>query len=413
MATQTEPQTSPETQEETPASGTTAGVLTSATCATSASPVATSAPKDTRDEQPKQLIRQWIALKDGSCDVRYGQRAIDQLGAILRTAVGVPYKLALVRDSCVCDEVFEEIQRDLTSQGFRVTCVRLQDADESSLSLVETLCTSFLDMGLTADDYICVVGDVTLIALVGAAARVWCQGTPVCAVPLSFHALIDAATLPQMLTLNKVPAMLSLSARYDQVVCDTSLIHFDLHAQDAQYARLMMIATCMAESSQAFSKLWDTSYDVMDASFETFSAQLLETLKIRGRIISSSALAVRNAASYGVSFARALQKVSHATYTACFAESLRFCARLACALEHLEIDDVLAQDELLDRFECGSVCGDVDPHELFCALKDELFLRSHKAQLPLPQALGRVRMTTVTDELLHEHIDAWCMAHKA
>lgn len=395
-APQAEPQTSPETVTQTATQ--TQGE--------------TSTPKDA-SEQPQPLIRQWIALKDGSCDVRYGQHAIDQLGAILRTAVGVPYKLALVRDSCACDEVFEEIQRNLISHGFRVTCVHLQDADEPSLSLVETLCTSFLDMGLTADDYICVVGDVTLIALVGAAARVWCQGTPVCAVPLSFHALIDAATLPQMLTLNKVPAMLSLSAHYDQVVCDTSLIHFDLHDQDAQYARLMMIATCMAESSQAFSKLWDASYDVMDASFETFSAQLLETLKIRGRIISSSALAVRNAASYGVSFARALQKVSHATYTACFAESLRFCARLACALEHLEIDDVLAQDELLDRFECGSVCGDVDPHELFCALKDELFLRSHKAQLPLPQALGRVRMTTVTDELLHEHIDAWCMAHKA
>lgn len=394
-APQAEPQTSPETVTQTATQ--TQGE--------------TSTPNDA-NEQPQPLIRQWIALKDGSCDVRYGQHAIDQLGAILRTAVGVPYKLALVRDSCASDEVFEEIQRNLTSQGFRVTCVHLQDADEPSLSLVETLCTSFLDMGLTSDDYICVVGDVTLIALVGAAARVWCQGTPVCAIPLSFHALIDAATLPQMLTLNKVPAMLSLSAHYDQVVCDTSLIHFDLHDQDAQYARLMMIATCMAESSQAFSKLWDASYDLMDTNFETFSAQLLETLKIRGRIISSSALAVRNAASYGVSFARALQKVSHATYTACFAESLRFCARLACALEHLEIDDVLAQDELLDRFECGSVCKDVDPQQLFCALKDELFLRSHKAQLPLPQALGRVRMTSVTDELLHEHVGAWCMAHK-
>ena len=117
-APQAEPQTSPQTQEQT------------------------STPKDA-SEQPQPLIRQWIALKDGSCDVRYGQHAIDQLGAILRTAVGVPYKLALVRDSCVSDEVFEEIQRNLTSQGFRVTCVHLQDADEPSLSLVETLCTSF------------------------------------------------------------------------------------------------------------------------------------------------------------------------------------------------------------------------------------------------------------------------------
>ena len=419
MATQTESEATPQAEQETAqeAASQTARETAQETAQEAASQTAPQTQEQTStpnaaSEQPQPLIRQWIALKDGSCDVRYGQHAIDQLGAILRTAVGVPYKLALVRDSCASDEVFEEIQRSLTSQGFRVTCVHLQDADEPSLSLVEKLCTSFLDMGLTSDDYICVVGDVTLIALVGAAARVWCQGTPVCAVPLSFHALIDAATLPQMLTLNKVPAMLSLSAHYDQVVCDTSLIHFDLHDQDAQYARLMMIATCMAESSQAFSKLWDASYDLMDTNFETFSAQLLETLKIRGRIISSSALAVRNAASYGVSFARALQKVSHATYTACFAESLRFCARLACALEHLEIDDVLAQDELLDRFECGSVCEDVDPQQLFCALKDELFLRSHKAQLPLPQALGRVRMTSVTDELLHEHIDAWCMAHK-
>ena len=92
-APQAEPQTSPETVTQTATQ--TQGE--------------TSTPNDA-SEQPQPLIRQWIALKDGSCDVRYGQHAIDQLGAILRTAVGVPYKLALVRDSCVSDEVFEEIQ---------------------------------------------------------------------------------------------------------------------------------------------------------------------------------------------------------------------------------------------------------------------------------------------------------------
>ena len=54
---------------------------------------------------------------------------------------------------------------------------------------------------------------------------------------------------------------------------------------------------------------------------------------------------------------------------------------------------------------------DVEPDRLVAALKEERFLRTNRFLLAVPNALGRVRMTTVDDGLLAEHAGAWCQAH--
>ena len=73
-----------------------------------------------------------------------------------------------------------------------------------------------------------------------------------------------------------------------------------------------------------------------------------------------------------------------------------------------EVDDVLAQDELLDMLELPLLHASVDPTELIEAVRNERFARSNRFLLGLPRKLGRVRLAAVSDERIAEHVAAWC-----
>ena len=64
--------------------------------------------------------------------------------------------------------------------------------------------------------------------------------------------------------------------------------------------------------------------------------------------------------------------------------------------------------ELLERLGVGTTEVPVDPEELTRALRAERFRRSRRFMLALPRSLGRVRLAIVEDDLLAEHVAAWC-----
>jgi hypothetical protein len=72
---------------------------------------------------------------------------------------------------------------------------------------------------------------------------------------------------------------------------------------------------------------------------------------------------------------------------------------------------MLAQDELLQTLGLKTVSCSIEPQAFLDALKEERFLRTNRFMLLVPLAIGRVRMTSVDDDLLVEHASAWCAAH--
>ena len=56
-------------------------------------------------------------------------------------------------------------------------------------------------------------------------------------------------------------------------------------------------------------------------------------------------------------------------------------------------------------------CDDLMLNEMIDAMKAQRFARTNRFLLSIPKTLGRVRLTTVAEELLAEHIGAWCDAH--
>jgi hypothetical protein len=369
-------------------------------------------PATTSEPEPEPLRRQWIALSAGSCDLRVGAQALLQFGHICKSQVGIPHTMTLLYDDAVDTDTLDELRRQTTSAGFELVEAHLEHMNYT-LSSVDAICRILLEHHITADDMICATGSACTLQLCEYAARTWCSGVRFMALPIDISGLICATTQPEALSCSNSTAMISIPSQADHVLFDTAYVPRDLACPQARFMRVMMVASAMAESQSQFGTLWDNAYTIMHDDPEELIDYAIEGIKLRGRMLASSALSIRQAAAYGEIISRALIRASHNAIdpALAYAEALRFSARLAVSLEALSVDDCLAQDELLSRFEIPWARIDIKPAELQQELHNECFLRSHKCMLPLPQTIGRVRMTNVTPELLAEHTCAWCDAH--
>ena len=178
----------------------------------------------------------------------------------------------------------------------------------------------------------------------------------------------------------------------------------------ALLARALFVTSAMADSDKSFGRLFDRANDIAALDRATICDQMVDCMKSRGKVISSTSVAVRQSIGYGTTFVRALRPLvgEGVPSSTLLAEAMRFSARLSVAQGGLSVDDMLTQDELLDRLGLGYVECAVDPTAMAAALKAERFRRSNKFMLELPRSLGRVRLAAVEDDQLAEHTAAWC-----
>ena len=88
-------------------------------------------------------------------------------------------------------------------------------------------------------------------------------------------------------------------------------------------------------------------------------------------------------------------------------EGLRFEARLAHDACDFDIDCVFEVDDCLEDFGIEELAFDLEP-----AAYIEEFVRSNRSMLPLPAALGAIRLTSVEDEVLERHAHAYLASRK-
>ncbi len=355
--------------------------------------------------------RQWVALPGGSCDFRLGTNQLDEASPVFKSAVGKPRASVLLALEGEREDALELARRQLTDAGFLVECVTL--AQDKPVRTVETACTLLTALGaagITADDLVVAVGDTDLLSLSSYACAQWCGGVPLAMVPTSQVALLEAPVTPRGIDVGPRERILQVKQAAKHVIFDFDLGLRDEVDEDALMARVHMVVTAMCDSESAFSHLWDRCEGIVAGDREVLCEQLQDTLKLRGKILSSTALALRQSISYGEAFARALMRLvgDDLAPSTARAEALRFQARLACGEGMLDVDDVLAQDELLESLEIPMLQATVDPDELVKAVREERFARSNRFLLGLPRKLGRVRLAAVDDELISEHVAAWC-----
>lgn len=360
-------------------------------------------------EVPKR--RQWVTLRGSSMDLRVGAGLVDGVAHDFASAVGRPRRLALATDPATPGDLAELIRRGLTDQGFDVRQFAAPPADVACrLSSLEGFYGELAAAGVTSDDLVVAVGREEALSLAAAACAHWCGHTMLATVPLDFASAVSVGVTPRALDVAGAPRSVVTEgcARFE--VCDLDVLESGSSSEDVLFARAQMVAAAMADSDKAFGALWDAADLVVAGDRGALVDALTECVRSKGKVVSSTSVAIRQSADYGQTLMRALRSLvgPEVPSSALLADALRFAARLSAASEQLSIDDMFAQDELLEKLGLGTVEAAVDPDALVEAVKRERFARTNRFMLALPRAIGRVRLTAVESETLAEHIEAWC-----
>ena len=363
--------------------------------------------------QRRQLSRQWVPMAAGSCDVRLGEGALEEASRVFRDSVGRPHVCVIVARCDESDGILEELRRQATDAGFSCVMCRV-DEPTRSFDMVRVMCDAFDTARVTADDLCCAVGDANLISGASFACGSWSGGVSLLAVPTDETAFLEGVLTPRPLDIGRAESMMSVRACAKHALLDLDVVFGPPSEEPARYARVLMAQAALASSERDFSTLWDRCDDIMSDDREVRRAQLIDTAKARGKLAVSSAVAVRNSLMLGQTFARALASlVPGLAPSELLGEGMRFCSRLSVAQGKLDLDDMLAIDELLEMLAVPQVVAEVDGPSLAKAIWRERSLRSRRHMLELPLTIGRVRLATVENELLEEHANAWCAAHGA
>lgn len=355
--------------------------------------------------------RQWVTLRGSSMDLRVGAGIVDNIAHDISSAIGRPRACALAVEPGAPADLVETLRRGLTDQGFQVYGFDLPAGDEAhAFSSIEKVFAGLAEAGITSDDLVVAVGHEGALSLAGAACAHWCGQVMIAEVPLDLASAITAAVTPRGLDAAGSPRMVVLDGTARFEICDLDVLLANSTEEDVLFARAMMVAAAMADSDKAVGALWDAADEVAAGDKCALVTALTECIRSRGKVVSSSSVAIRQSAEYGQTLRRALRAVLREgePESALLADAMRFAARLSVAGENLSIDDMFTQDELLERLGLGTVKAAVDADELVAAIQQERFARTNRFMLALPRALGRVRLTAVETDTLSEHVRAWC-----
>ena len=372
------------------------------------------APEPEPEPEPVKKCRQWVTLRGSSMDARVGRGISAEVAHDLRSVVGRPHACALLHAADAPQDALDQMHRSLSDQGFEVLLAELPSGEKCcDLEHARAVAAELARMHVTSDDLVVAVGHAPELALVSYACRDWCGQTSCALVPCDLTSAVTCGVTPMGLSVDGTPELLQQpgTARFE--ICDLDLFGLpegDAVSEDVLYARALMVASAMVDCQKAVETLWDATDDLVAGNKNALTEQLVATLRSRGKVVSSSSVAVRQSMGYGLTFARALEGLigDAAPRSAMLADGLRFASRVAVAADELSIDDMFTQDELLERLGLPTVECAVDPEALLAAIRAERFLRTNRFMLEVPRALGRVRLTNVDEDLLREHVTAWC-----
>lgn len=358
--------------------------------------------------------RQWVTLRQGSLDVRLGSEALSKLGHELKSSVGKPRLCVLVFQKSLKRASREQLRREIVNEGFDLRELELElDDKRATLAAAERLMEEFAKLELTSDDVCCAVGNAELLDTVAFACTHWYAGVVLAAVATDMLAALSTIT-PLALDLPFAKEALTHTSCPKLVFADPDFLEFYTSSETTKQLFCHFVASAVAENERAFEQLWDRADAIMEGDTQALFDQLSNSMRGRGRTVYSSSIAVRQSVAFGLDLIDALREVApkKTPTSTLFAEALRFSSRLAVAEADFDIDDMYAIDELLELFGLPELSANIKADKFVESIKAERFKRNNRLMLLLPQALGRVRLTAVPEEILTEHAEAWCASRK-
>mgnify|MGYP003193395671 CR=1 FL=1 len=358
------------------------------------------------------IRRQLINFQNRSVDVRVGLGAFDELSRMFASAVGKPKRAMVVWNSASSERFDEVVEHALVDAGFAVSQFSLEVSPAgATLADADAIFGALSANGITCDDLVVAVGDAATCSVVSWCANQWCGRTECALLP-------TVATTMKPLIASSSNALPAIAFRPEPglVVCDLDLVR-EADPEDLKLGYVVLVGTMLSSSKSRWNQFTETVPEILAGEEVALVNAVQWSQTARKDVLMATNPSARHALDFGKTGERTLRAclgdaASQAPAYQLLSEGIRFEARLAHDACDFDIDYVFEVDDCLEDFGIEELAFDLESAAYIEEFRKQQFARSNRSMLPLPAALGAIRLTNVEDEVLKRHAHAYLASRK-
>lgn len=361
------------------------------------------------------IRRQLINFQNRSVDVRVGFNAFSELSRMFASAVGKPKRAMVVWNSAVSDRFGEIVEHALVDAGFAVSPLVLEVSPAgATLADADAIFGALVwPTALPATIWLVAVGDAATCSVVSWCANQWCGRTECALLPTTFDAMLTVATTMKPLVASSANALPAIAFRPEPglVVCDLDLVRA-ADPEDLKLGYAVLVGTMLSSSKSRWNQFTETIPEILAGEEVALVNAVQWSQTARKDVLMATNPSARHALDFGKTGERTLRAclgdaASPVPAYQLLSEGMRFEARLAHDACDFDIDYVFEVDDCLEDFGIEELAFDLEPAAYIEEFRRQQFVRSNRSMLPLPAALGAIRLTSVEDEVLDRHAHAY------
>ena len=365
------------------------------------------------------IRRQLINFQNRSVDVRVGLGAFEELSRMFASAVGKPKRAMVVWNSATSERFGEVVEHALVDAGFAVfaACPR-GFACRCYAGRCRYRFGALSANGITCDDLVVAVGDTATCSVVCWCANQWCGRTECALLPTTFDAMLTVATTMKPLVASSANALPAIAFRPEPglVVCDLELVR-EADPEDLKLGYAVLVGTMLSSSKSRWNQFTETVPEILAGEEVALVNAVQWSQTAHKDVLMATNPSARHALDFGKTGERTLRAclgdaASQVPAYQLLSEGMRFEARLAHDACDFDIDYVFEVDDCLEDFGIEEFAFDLEPAAYIEEFRRQQFVRSNRSMLPLPAALGAIRLTSVEDEVLERHAHAYLASRK-
>ena len=365
------------------------------------------------------IRRQLINFQNRSVDVRVGFGAFEELSRMFASTVGKPKRAMVVWDAAVSERFGEVVDHALVDAGFAVSQLLLEvSPDGATLSDADVVFGALSANGITCDDLVVAIGDAATCSVVCWCANQWCGRTECALLPTTFDAMLTVATTMEPLVASGDHALPAIAVRPEPglVVCNLDLVR-EAGPGDLKLGYAVLVGTMLSSSKSRWNQFSETVPEILAGEEVALVNAVQWSQTARKDVLMATNPSARHALDFGKTGERTLRvslgnaAVQVPAYQL-LSEGMRFEARLAHDACDFDIDYVFEVDDCLEDFGIEELAFDLEPEAFIAEFRRQQFARSNRTMLPLPAALGAIRLNAVDDDVLERHAAAYLASRK-
>ncbi len=365
------------------------------------------------------IRRQLINFQNRSVDVRVGLGAFEELSRMFASAVGKPKRAMVVWNTAASERFGEVVDHALVDAGFAVSQLLLEvSSDGATLADADVVFGALSANGITCDDLVVAAGDAATCSVVCWCANQWCGRTECALLPTTFDAMLTVATTMEPLVASGDHALPAIAVRPEPglVVCDLDLVR-EADPEDLKLGYAVLVGTMLSSSKSRWNQFSETVPEILAGEEVALVNAVQWSQTARKDVLMATNPSARHALDFGKTGERTLRvclgnTVARVPAYQLLSEGMRFEARLAHDACDFDIDYVFEVDDCLEDFGIEELAFDLEPADFIAEFRRQQFARSNRTMLPLPAALGAIRLNAVDDDVLERHAVAYLASRK-